>query len=61
MCSNDNTRNKSYMDVARILVRTKSSIVLNDVFNVKINDDAFRIKEVEDLHGPLRVNLSKPP
>lgn len=60
VCLNDNTRNKSCMDVACILVRTKSSMVLNKAFNVKINGAAFRIKVIEDSHRPLRVESSKP-
>lgn len=46
------------MDVARILVRTKRILVLNEAFNVKINGDVFRLKVIEDSHGPLRVFMS---
>lgn len=37
------------------MVRTKYILVLNETINVKINDDVFRIKVVEDSQGPLRV------
>lgn len=44
MCSDDNTRNQICMDAACILVRTKSSMVLNKDFNMKINVGELRIK-----------------
>lgn len=43
------------LDVARILVRTKYNLVLNEIFNVDINDNIYRVKLVEDMHGPKRI------
>lgn len=57
MCSNDGTKEKAKMDVARILVRTKCSMVLDETLNIKINEDVLRLKVVEDLHAPLRINM----
>lgn len=51
MCSYDNTKNHTNMDVAQIMVRTKYILVLNETFNVQINEDVFQIKFVEDLNG----------
>lgn len=52
VCSDDETREQVKMDVARILVRTKYSMVLNETFNMEINDNIYRIKMVEDMHEP---------
>lgn len=38
MCSKDNTRIQTKMDVAHIMVRTKYVMVLNKAFNVQINE-----------------------
>lgn len=49
------------MDIVRILVTTYS-LVLNETFNVEINDNVFSVKLVEDMHGPKRTvvpNLNK--
>lgn len=48
------------MDVARILLKKKFSIVLNETYNIGIKDDVFRIKVVEDHHRPLRITKMKP-
>lgn len=53
----DNTQKGEHMDIARILVRTSCTRVLNESFNVNINGVIFRIKMTEDTHGPLRINL----
>lgn len=45
------------MDIARILVRTTCTNVLNESFSVRINGTIFRIKLSEDSHGPIRINL----
>lgn len=57
LCVDDATREQFKMDVARILVRTKCFMVLNETFNVKINGNFFNLKVVEDAYGPLRINL----
>lgn len=61
MCSDDNTRNHTNMDITRILLRTKYSSVLNETFDMHINGYVFRIKVVKDSHGPLRINLPEQP
>lgn len=38
------------MDVARFLVRTGCAMVLNETFNIKINEETFRIEMTEDSH-----------
>lgn len=57
MCCDDVTRDQIKMDVAKVIVRTKCSMVLNDIINVKINGVLFRLKIVEDLHDSLRINI----
>lgn len=46
------------MDVARFLVRTKYSLMLNETINVEINDHVYRIKMVEDMHGPKHIFIT---
>lgn len=48
------------MDVARILIRTKYCMVLNEYYNISINDGVFMIKVVEDSHGPMRIAVKLP-
>lgn len=55
ICLDEETHKRTRMDVARILVRTKYSLVLNQTFNVEINDKVYSIKMVEDMHGPKRL------
>ncbi|XP_058761119.1 uncharacterized protein LOC131634461 [Vicia villosa] len=55
VCSDDETREHKRMDVARFLVRTKYSLVLNETINVEINDQVYQIKLVKDMHGPKRI------
>lgn len=57
MCCDDVTRDQIKMDVAKVIVRTKCSMVLNDIINVKINEVLFRLKIVEDSHDSLRINI----
>lgn len=40
-------------------MRTKDSMVFNEVINVKINGILFSLKVVEDSHGPLRISMPK--
>ncbi|XP_058733452.1 uncharacterized protein LOC131605070 [Vicia villosa] len=58
ICADEVTRKHKNMDVARILIRTKYCLVLNETYNISINDNVFRIKVVEDNHGPLRIALN---
>lgn len=57
MCSYDGTRDHSEMDVARLSITTNYVAVLNDMFNVKINGEVFRLNVVKDAHGHLRINM----
>lgn len=34
-------------------------MVLNEAFNVHVNDEVFMLKLVEDSHGPLRIRMNK--
>lgn len=55
VCLDKETRDQSNIDAAIILVKTKYSLVLNEFFNVGINDEVFNIKMEEDMHGPKRI------
>lgn len=55
VCADDNTSKRDCMDLARFIVRTKCAVVLNETFNIPINDVTFRIKMTEDTHGPLCI------
>lgn len=46
MCLCDGTRERSKMDVARILFRTKCFMILNENFSVQINGVVFGLKVV---------------
>lgn len=50
----ENKKEKRYMDVARILYRSKTHEIVNRVVIVNINDMLFSIKLVEDWYGPLQ-------
>lgn len=55
--SDDKTRKKARMNIEEIMSRMKYTIVLNEDFNLQINDDVLQIKIVEDSQGPLRVYI----
>lgn len=55
VCSDEDTLKLKSLDVARILVRTKYCLVLNETYNMTINDVIFNIKVVEDVHVPMRI------
>lgn len=45
------------MNIEVIMSRMKYTIVLNEDFNLQINDDVLQIKMVEDSQGPLRIYI----
>lgn len=55
----DETKNLKRMDMARFLVRTKYSLVINETVNIEINNHVYSIKLVEDMHGPKRISLNE--
>lgn len=54
VCVDDSTNRKESMDVARILYKTKVHDLVSRIVKVKINDDIFSIKMVEEWYGPLQ-------
>lgn len=50
--SDDETRTQTKMSVARFLVITKYTMVLNEYFNMDINNNVYIIKLVKDDHNP---------
>lgn len=59
MCQYYETMSYSKFYVVRILVRTKCNSVLNETFNIGINNEVFRVKIIEDCQGPMRIVLPK--
>lgn len=57
ICLDDGTREHTKMGVAKLLVRTRCYMVLNETFIVKIDENLFKLKVMEDTHGPLRISL----
>lgn len=55
ICSDNNTRKQTNMDVARIMVRTKYNSVIKKTFNVQINYEVYWIKVVEYSKGLVRI------
>lgn len=51
ICSDDSTSRLDFLDVASFMIRTRCVIVINEALVVKINDNMFIIKMVEDFHG----------
>lgn len=43
------------MDVTRFLIRTKSTMVLNESFSLEVNEYVYGIKLVEDMHGLKQI------
>lgn len=59
ICSDEETRMQTSMDVAKILVKTKYCLVLNETFNVEVNNNVFKIKLVEYSYGPKWIIIPK--
>ncbi|CAI8608868.1 unnamed protein product [Vicia faba] len=57
ICADRSTLKEDYLDVARVMVRTLSTEVLNERFNVYVDRSMFRLKMVEGTRGPLRLAL----
>ncbi|PNX58851.1 hypothetical protein L195_g051122, partial [Trifolium pratense] len=53
--ADDTTSKKLSMDVARILIRTPGLKAVDDFISVKVDDELFQIRLIEDSHGPMRI------
>lgn len=51
ICNDDNTSKGNKMDVARLMIRARCATVINEVINIKVNENMFRIKMMEEAHG----------
>lgn len=49
--SDDNTSKGNKMDVARLMIRARCAMVINEVINIKVNENMFRIKMIEEAQG----------
>lgn len=55
ICFDNNTKSQSKMDISRILVRTKCSMVLNEILSEKIIGIIYRLKIIKDSHNYIRI------
>ncbi|GAU33402.1 hypothetical protein TSUD_20950 [Trifolium subterraneum] len=53
--ADDSTSKKLTMDVARLMLRTSGLKPVDELLNVKINDDWFQLRVIEDSYGPMRI------
>lgn len=53
----ENTHNKSIMDVTRKMIRIKGFGVVNEVFNVEINKFVYPIMKFEEQFGLMRISI----
>ncbi|MCI08209.1 hypothetical protein A2U01_0029284, partial [Trifolium medium] len=47
------------MDVARILIRTEEQKVVDEIVEVEINNEIFRLRIIEDFYGPMRIMVAQ--
>lgn len=59
VCLDENTTNKSCMDIARFMVRVKDSFILPEVLKAVIEVKDFVMVLREDSFGPLRISKTK--
>lgn len=59
MCSDEETDNHMKSDIVIFFIKTKYSMNLNETFNVDVNNKIYRVKLVEDMHGPKRIFIPK--
>lgn len=52
VCCDENVYDFSKMDVPIIMVRTSCGMLINEVFNVRVNKVSFRVIMVEETLGP---------
>lgn len=57
ICLDENTTNKSCMDISRVMVRIPSSFKLVETINV-IDGMVFCLVCREDSYGPLRITIN---
>ncbi|PNX71430.1 hypothetical protein L195_g027309, partial [Trifolium pratense] len=53
--ADDVTMKKLSMDVARLMIRSSCQKVVDEFLDVKINDDIFHLRVIEDSYGPMRI------
>jgi hypothetical protein len=57
--ADDVTSKKLTMDVARLLIRSSCQKVVDEFFDVKINDEIFHLRALEDSYGPMRIMITQ--
>ncbi|MCH84931.1 DUF4283 domain protein [Trifolium medium] len=55
--TDESTSKKLTMDVARIMIRTPGLKAVDDFLSVKINDELFQLRIIEDSLGPMRIAI----
>jgi hypothetical protein len=59
MHSDEVTRKKATMDVARVLIRTSCQKVIDEFCDVHINGNFFHLRVLEDSYGPMRIMVTQ--
>jgi hypothetical protein len=57
--SDDSTTKRITMDVARLLIRTSYQQHVDEFVDVMVNGEIFRLRVLEDSHGPMRIIFSQ--
>lgn len=57
VCADKDTTKLKCLDVAIIIMSTKYCLVLNETYNIAINEVTFNIKVMEDGHAPMRISV----
>jgi hypothetical protein len=55
--SDESTTKRITMDVARLLIRTSCQQHVDEVVEVMVNGEIFRLRVLEDSNGPMRIIL----
>jgi hypothetical protein len=58
--ADDVTSKKLTMDAARLLIRTSCQKFVDEFINIKINDEIFHLRVIEDSYGPMRIVIPQP-
>ncbi|XP_058741851.1 uncharacterized protein LOC131614255 [Vicia villosa] len=56
ICLDENTANKTCLDIARVMVRVSATFILAESLKVEVDGVEFRLSFREDSWGPLRLS-----
>ncbi|GAU47211.1 hypothetical protein TSUD_403520 [Trifolium subterraneum] len=55
----EGTLKRITLDVARIMIRTEEQKVVDEIVEVKINNEIFRLRIIEDSYGPMMIMVAQ--